>query len=239
MVPCVCVCVCVHVCVCVFTEMGDRHGGWWELCCASFALVVFFPSSDSLEDFQSWWCQVRFFWEQVERKTAREKRTGSWGNAWEEGPLGNWFLWEAHGRELGSISQTFWEFRGKRRCLRVSVAVIKCHGHATWGGKGFVFHLSLPGHSPSSGDSEGTHGRSLETGTKAEAIEKCFLLTCSLSKPGAPTQGWHYPQWTEPSHINHPTYTKIFLRFANRLILWRHCLFKVSFQMTVAHVKLT
>lgn len=153
---------------------------------------------------------------------------------------GTGFYGKLMGESLAVEVKPFGSFGGREDVLvKVSVAVIKCRGHVTWGGKGLVFRLSLPGHSPSPGDSEGTHGRSLETGTKAEAIEECFLLTCSLSKPGAPTQGWHYPQWTEPSHINHPTHTKIFLRFANRLILWRHCLFKVSFQMTVAHVKLT
>lgn len=43
---------------------------------------------------------VRFFREQVERKTAGEKRIGSLGNDWEGRQLGNWFLWVAHGSGL-------------------------------------------------------------------------------------------------------------------------------------------
>lgn len=119
------------MCVCMYMRMysnGERGGeGERELCCASFALVVFFHLLRLPRDF-----------------THSDVRLGSSGSRWEgkqqgrRGPdlegmpgrkaAGNWFLWEAHGRELGSRSQVFWEVQGNRRCLvRVSIAVTKHH----------------------------------------------------------------------------------------------------------------
>jgi hypothetical protein len=50
--------------------------------------------------------------------------------------------------------------------VRGSVAVLKRHGQANWGGKGLFQPRTLR-------SSKQSPGRNLETGTEAEALEEC------------------------------------------------------------------
>ena len=62
----------------------------------------------------------------------------------------------------------------------VSIAVVKHHDQKQLGKKRFCFSIKFSGHTPSlRGDRAGTQGRSLESGTEAEAVEEDCLLACS------------------------------------------------------------
>lgn len=64
-------------------------------------------------------------------------------------------------------------------CLRVSIAVIKYHDQKQLEKERISFILQFSDHTPSLRKVRtGTQGRKLVTGTSAEAIEECCLLTC-------------------------------------------------------------
>lgn len=55
-----------------------------------------------------------------------------------------------------------------------------------------------------------TSSRNQEAGSVAEVMEELNIsllyvagLVLILYNPGPPCQGWHHPQWADPSHINH------------------------------------
>jgi hypothetical protein len=97
-------------------------------------------------------------------------------------------------------------------------------------------------------DRNSKHGGSwMETGLDAGAIERWCLLACSsgfclacflIEPTNYQPRGWHCPEWTKPSYINHYLW-KCLSAGSYKGILppfrWKAS----SFQMTLAYVRLT
>lgn len=89
-------------------------------------------------------------------------------------------------------------------------------------------------------------GRTLDTGTEAEAVEGGCLLACSLRfvqpvflpHPGLPAQGWHCSQRVGLSHVNHRSRKYITILPSSQSCGIIYSTEVPSSKMTLTHIKL-
>lgn len=88
---------------------------------------------------------------------------------------------------------------------------MKHHGQ-NQGGEKRIFiplHFNIVVHHLKKSRQDLKQGRIAETGTDAEALVGCWLVTCFtwfaqptvIQNPVSPFQGWYYPQWPGPSRL--------------------------------------
>lgn len=105
---------------------------------------------------------------------------------------------------LTKIFITFHSFPRNSVLVRISIAVMKYHDQKKLGEKRVYLYTSI-----SLFVTEGSQGRILEAGADEEAVEGAAyrlashgLLSLLSYRLRSPAQGWHGPQWVEPSHIS-------------------------------------
>lgn len=103
------VCICVFACVCAVLPLLSRSSS---------------PLLKSLVYFHSQWGQIISLGSSQKRKQQGERGLDLEGVTGREGSLENWFLWVAHGRQVSSRSQIFWEVPGNKE------SGTGCFGHS-------------------------------------------------------------------------------------------------------------